>query len=56
VLLGARPDIATAPQWIVTAAALPVCVIVAFVLTRLIEQPLTTYGRSWAWSKEQRPR
>jgi len=54
VVLGGRPDIATAPQWAVTAVALPACVAIAFALTRLIEQPLTAYGRSWKWSKATR--
>ncbi len=56
VLLGGRPDIATASQWAVTAAALPVCGAIAFVLTRLVEQPLTAYGRSWRRSQETQVR
>lgn len=53
-LLGTKPDIATTAQWLVTFAALPICVVVGWVLTRWIEAPLTAYGRSWNW--RERPR
>jgi peptidoglycan/LPS O-acetylase OafA/YrhL len=54
LLLGARPDIASPQQWAVTFAALPVTVFVAWVLTVLVERPLTEYGRSWKWSGRPR--
>jgi peptidoglycan/LPS O-acetylase OafA/YrhL len=54
LLLGTRPDIATPQQWAVTFAALPVTVLVAWVLTVLVERPLTGYGRSWKWSGRPR--
>ncbi len=54
LLLGSRPDIATPQQWAVTLAALPVTVFVAWVLTVLVERPLTEYGRSWKWSGRPR--
>jgi peptidoglycan/LPS O-acetylase OafA/YrhL len=54
LLLGARPDIATPQQWAVTFAALPVTVLVAWLLTVLVERPLTNYGRSWKWSGRPR--
>ena len=50
LLLGARPDIVTPAQWLVTFAALPLCVIAGWVLTRLVEEPITAYGRTWRWS------
>jgi peptidoglycan/LPS O-acetylase OafA/YrhL len=50
LVLGGKPDIATAPQWAVTAGALPLCVILAWALTRAVEQPLTRYGRTWDWN------
>ena len=50
LLLHAKPDIGTGAQWAATIGALPACVIVAWALTRLVEQPLTSYGRTWAWS------
>jgi peptidoglycan/LPS O-acetylase OafA/YrhL len=53
-LLGTRPDIATPVQWTVTIAAMPVCVAVAWILTKLVEQPITAYGRTWTWSGRSR--
>jgi peptidoglycan/LPS O-acetylase OafA/YrhL len=54
LFLSQRPDLATPQQWAVTFAALPVCVLIGWVLTRLVEQPLTGYGRSWTWSGRAR--
>jgi peptidoglycan/LPS O-acetylase OafA/YrhL len=53
-LFGQRPDLATPQQWAVTFAALPVCVLIGWMLTRLVEQPLTSYGRTWTWSGRAR--
>jgi peptidoglycan/LPS O-acetylase OafA/YrhL len=50
LILGSKPDLATPAQWLVTLAALPVCVLVGWGMTKLIEEPLTEYGRSWRWS------
>ncbi|HKS84315.1 MAG TPA: acyltransferase [Pseudolabrys sp.] len=54
LILGTRPDLVSGAQWIVTFAALPVCVLVAWILTVLVEKPITNYGRSWAWSNRPR--
>ncbi|MGA7530875.1 MAG: hypothetical protein WBW27_03170, partial [Pseudolabrys sp.] len=54
LLLGSRPDIGTPAQWAVTFAAVPVCVAVSWLLTVVIEKPLTNYGRTWAWSGRSR--
>ena len=54
LLLGARPDLASGQQWMVTFAALPVAVLVGWAMTRLVEEPLTTYGRRWRWSPRMR--
>ena len=54
ILLGSRPDIDTPAQWAVTFASLPVCVAVSWLLTVIVEKPLTNYGRSWAWSGRPR--
>jgi peptidoglycan/LPS O-acetylase OafA/YrhL len=54
LILGTRPDIATASQIAVTVAALPVVVLVGWVFTRLVEEPITRYGRSFKWSAERR--
>ena len=54
LILGTRPDLATPAQWLVTIATLPVCLLVGWGMTRLIEEPLTRYGRTWRWSKESR--
>jgi peptidoglycan/LPS O-acetylase OafA/YrhL len=54
LLLGTRPDLVTPAQWLVTLAALPVCVLVGWGMTRLIEEPCTRYGRTWRWSQQLR--
>jgi peptidoglycan/LPS O-acetylase OafA/YrhL len=56
LILGTMPDIATWQQWLVTLGALPVATLVGWGMTRLIEQPLTAYGRSWRWNPDGRPR
>ncbi len=54
LILGGQPDLATSPQWLVTVAALPVCVLAGWGMTRLIEEPLTRYGRTWRWGAQPR--
>jgi peptidoglycan/LPS O-acetylase OafA/YrhL len=54
LILGQRPALETPAQWAVSLAALPVCVLVGWAMTKLIEEPLTRYGRSWRWSDAQR--
>jgi peptidoglycan/LPS O-acetylase OafA/YrhL len=54
LILGGQPDVATPSQWLVTLAALPVCTLVGWGMTRLIEEPITAYGRTWRWSPELR--
>jgi peptidoglycan/LPS O-acetylase OafA/YrhL len=55
LLLGTRPDLARPVQWLVTLAALPVCVLVGWGMTQAIEAPLTRYGGGWRWSVGVRP-
>ena len=55
LILGSRPDLATPAQWAVTVAALPIAILVGWIGTKLVEEPITTYGRSWKWSKQMRP-
>jgi len=50
VILRQAPDIATPAQWLVTLAAVPACVGVSFIMTKLIEEPIAAFGRSWRWS------
>jgi peptidoglycan/LPS O-acetylase OafA/YrhL len=54
LILNARPDIADTRQWLVTIAALPVCVLASWLLTKVVEEPITRYGRSWSWSGRPR--
>ncbi|WP_165185566.1 acyltransferase family protein [Caulobacter soli] len=54
LILGQRPALETPAQWGVSLAALPVCVLVGWGMTKLIEEPLTRYGRSWRWSDARR--
>ena len=50
LLLGARPDVATPAQWLVTFASLPLCALAGWLLTLFVEEPITAYGRTWTWS------
>jgi peptidoglycan/LPS O-acetylase OafA/YrhL len=50
LILGATPDAATLPQVAVSVLALPITVLAGWVLTKLVEEPITAYGRSWKWS------
>ena len=49
-ILGATPDLQTPAQLAVCVASLPVCVLVGWGLTKLVEEPLTRKGRSWRWA------
>ena len=53
-ILGTKPDVATPSQRLVTIAALPVCTLAGWGMTKLIEEPITAYGRSWRWSSKLR--
>lgn len=48
-ILDAAPGTATAAQLIVTLAALPVTVAVGWAMTRVLEQPITAWGRTFRW-------
>ena len=51
LVLGTAPDLATPAQWAVTLAAIPVCVAVGWGMTKLLEEPLSRYGRNaWRWA------
>jgi peptidoglycan/LPS O-acetylase OafA/YrhL len=50
LILHAKPELGGVTQWLVTLAALPLAVLLGWVMTALIEAPLTAYGRSWKWS------
>jgi peptidoglycan/LPS O-acetylase OafA/YrhL len=54
LLLGGRPDVATLGQFAVTVAALPLVALVGWAFTRLVEEPITRYGRSFKWSEARR--
>jgi peptidoglycan/LPS O-acetylase OafA/YrhL len=54
LFFSAKPDIATSAQWGVTIAALPVCVALSWLLTQLVEAPISAYGRRWRWDERAR--
>jgi peptidoglycan/LPS O-acetylase OafA/YrhL len=56
VLLGQKPDLTSPRQLLVTLAALPVATFVGWALTKLVEEPITAYGRSWKWSEKRSAR
>lgn len=54
LIFDAAPDVHTPAQILVTFAAIPVALFVGWVFTRLVEEPITAYGRSWKWSEKRR--
>ena len=54
LILNLKPDIDSLQQLAVTIAALPVTAFVGWVITQVVERPITAYGRSWKWSNEKR--
>jgi peptidoglycan/LPS O-acetylase OafA/YrhL len=52
LLLDAKPAMHSAAQWGVTLAALPLAIGAGYLLTRIFEEPLTAWGRSFKWSAE----
>ena len=56
LVFAAQPDISSPARLLVTLAALPIAVLVGWLGTVVVEQPITAYGRSWAWSRERRAR
>jgi peptidoglycan/LPS O-acetylase OafA/YrhL len=54
LFLRAQPDAANWRQILVSLAALPVAALAGWVFTKIVEEPITNYGRSFRWSKERR--
>ena len=54
VVLGAVPDIATAQQWMVTLASIPIALAAGWAMTKYIEEPIVAYGRTWKWDASPR--
>lgn len=52
VTFGDRPDVQTGPQIAVTIASVPIAICVGAIMTKLVEEPLTRYGRNWKWASE----
>ena len=55
VFLKSQPDLGSPAQWALTWACVPVAILIGWIGTKLVEEPITAYGRSWRWSNEQRP-
>jgi peptidoglycan/LPS O-acetylase OafA/YrhL len=53
-ILDATPDLANAAQLAVTLASIPLCVAISWVLTKIVEEPITNFGRSFKWSGKTR--
>lgn len=56
LLLDGEPDLTDLPQLATTVAALLVATLVGWALTKLVEEPITAYGRSWKWSDSKSER
>ena len=55
LILKSQPDLTTPAQWALTAACVPAAILIGWIGTKLVEEPITAYGRSWKWSKYRRP-
>jgi len=53
LILDSKPTLGSAAGWFVTLVALVAATGVGWLLTTLIEAPLTAYGRSWKWSSHR---
>jgi peptidoglycan/LPS O-acetylase OafA/YrhL len=49
LILGGLPNIATPAQIAVTTAAFPLTVLLAWIMTRMLEEPITQWGRGHRW-------
>jgi peptidoglycan/LPS O-acetylase OafA/YrhL len=49
LILGHAPDVATPAQIAVTFAAMPATVLIGWLMTRTIEEPITQWGRGHRW-------
>lgn len=56
LVFGAKPSLDSPASWAVTVVALGASVLVGWLMTRLMEEKLTAYGRSWKWSAAKRAR
>jgi peptidoglycan/LPS O-acetylase OafA/YrhL len=52
VALGEKPDLALWSQMALSVAALPIVVFGGWLLTKVVEEPITAYGRSFRWSAD----
>jgi peptidoglycan/LPS O-acetylase OafA/YrhL len=50
LILGGSPSLGTSAQLMVTLAALVVTIALAWVMTVMIEEPITRWGRSFRWN------
>ncbi len=55
LITGSRPDIGSAPQMLATALSFVATVLVAFALTKAVEDPATELGRSFRWGPVLEP-
>jgi peptidoglycan/LPS O-acetylase OafA/YrhL len=49
LILGGLPDISTPAQIAVTTAAFPVTVLLSWIMTKVLEEPITEWGRRHRW-------
>ena len=55
LILGGEPGIQSLNQCLVTFAAIPVCILTSWLLTKWIEMPITNLGRRMAWRNSPPP-
>lgn len=51
LVTGAAPGITTPLQWLATLLATVATLVLGRLLTRLVEEPLTAFGRRFSWDK-----
>ena len=50
-ILDSVPDLTNVTQLGVTLAAIPICILTSWVLTKIVEEPITNFGRTFKWSE-----
>ena len=53
VVLRSAPGLADSRAWTVTLMCLPITVAAAWTLTRVVEEPITAFGRGFAWGERR---
>ncbi len=49
IILKSKPAMHSKEQLVICLATVPMCLLVSWILTKIVEEPITAYGRSFKW-------